>query len=65
MFGGQVNLLWWDKNISLKVKKKLGEVIRQKTEIKQNMIYRIEIRNFHWFGHLMRMPEEEWPKVMF
>lgn len=42
-----------------------NKVIRGEMEAEQNIKFRIEIRNILWFGPLMRIPEEHWPKVMF
>ena len=31
----------------------------------ENVINRIEKRNLKWFGQLMRMQEQRWPKRLF
>lgn len=30
----------------------------------QNITYRVEIRNLYWFGHVIKIPEDQWTKLM-
>ena len=109
---GALNSIWWDKNISLKNKKYIGqtmvetvltygcevwtlkeedkrrltaiemdylrrstrrsrierirnEEIRKEMSAKETVVERVEKRSLKWFGHMLRMDDERWPKRIF
>ncbi|XP_030758926.1 uncharacterized protein LOC115884471 [Sitophilus oryzae] len=109
---GCLNSVWWDRHISKRNKKRLGqslvesvlcygcevwtvnsdlrrkllatemeylrrssrvsrrecvrnEVIRRRIDAQDTVVDRIERRSLKWFGHLMRMPDNRWPKRVF
>ena len=39
--------------------------IRRRMKAEENVIDRIEKRTLQWFGHLMRMQQQRWPKRLF
>ncbi|XP_030759846.1 uncharacterized protein LOC115885173 [Sitophilus oryzae] len=39
--------------------------IRHRMNAPETIIDRVEIRGLKWFGHLLRMPEDRWPKRLF
>ncbi|KAK4876924.1 hypothetical protein RN001_009430 [Aquatica leii] len=109
---GTLNAIWWDKHISKKNKKRIGQTmvkkvlgygsevwtikeddkrkimavemdhlrrsarkprlehvrndeIRRTMEVTETIIERIEKRSLKWFGHILRMEENKWPKRLF
>jgi len=45
-----------------RLERKTNEYIRDCMDAPETIIDRIERRGLKWFGHLLRMPDERWPK---
>jgi hypothetical protein len=42
-----------------------NEEIRRIMRAEETVLDRIEARKLRWFGHVMRMPEERWPAMVY
>ena len=42
-----------------------NEEIRYRKKANETVLERIERRGLKWFGHLMRMSDDRWPKRLF
>lgn len=42
-----------------------NDEIKDKMEIKKDIIDTVERKQLQWYGHLLRMPEERWPKQVY
>lgn len=42
-----------------------NEEVRNRMKATETIVGRIELRSLRWFGHLIRMPEDRWPRRLF